>query len=270
MQRGNGELWENLHDNAVWLDLNPELKDAVYPPLGARVQERRFMEPTLETLKACPASATECRSHPKPLPRRPNTAAPTPPTFVDLQDEDHVEDEHEAAPPRPMKRSHAEMAKEHEVFLRNHRKRNSQHKRQNGGRDRPAPNSARAAHPRSVGREGPPPHPIHVAPIATRSPSPDRDVFRFAHSLHVVTPPDIPLPSDSTSDDMILGLRKDRHAFHKRAANAARTSVKMENPKPTLRPPIQPPGLFHLMACGLLTFDLERGEFQAFEDKVQK
>ena len=117
LQRGNGEVWDNLHDNAVWLDLNPELKDIVYPPLGARVQERQFMEPTLETLKACPASATECRPHPKPLSRRPNTAAPTPPTFVDLQDEDDVEDKHEAAPPRPMKRSHAEMAKEHEVFL---------------------------------------------------------------------------------------------------------------------------------------------------------
>ena len=112
------------------------MKDVVYPPLGARVQERRFMEPTLETLKACPALATECRPHPKPLPRRPNTAAPTPPTFVDLQDEDDVEDEHEAAPPRPMKRSHAKMAKEHEVFLRNHKKRNPQHGRQSGGGDR--------------------------------------------------------------------------------------------------------------------------------------
>ena len=86
----------------------------------------------------------------------------------------------------------------------------------------------------------------------------------------MVTPPDIPLPSDFISDDMILGLRKDRHAFHMRAANAARASVKMDNPKPTMRPPIQPPGLFHLMACGLLTFDLERGEFRAFEDEVQK
>ena len=42
----------------------------------------------------------------------------------------------------------------------------------------------------------------------------------------------------------------------------------MDVPKPALRPPIQPPGLFYLLPCGLLTFDLECGEFHAFEEEV--
>ena len=37
LQRANGEVWDNLHDNAVWLDLNPELKDVVYYPPRARM-----------------------------------------------------------------------------------------------------------------------------------------------------------------------------------------------------------------------------------------
>lgn len=73
-------------------------------------------------------------------PRRPNTAAFASPTFVDLQD-----DEHEAAPPGTNKRSHVEMAEEHQVFRRNHMKKNPQHGRQSVGGDQPAPNSARAA-----------------------------------------------------------------------------------------------------------------------------
>jgi hypothetical protein len=44
----------------------------------------------------------------------------------------------------------------------------------------------------------------------------------------------------------------------------------MDTPKPALRPPIQPPGLFYLMPCGLLTCDLECGEFEAFHDEVHK
>ena len=31
LQRGDGEVWDNLHDNAVWFDLNPELKDIFLP-----------------------------------------------------------------------------------------------------------------------------------------------------------------------------------------------------------------------------------------------
>jgi hypothetical protein len=44
----------------------------------------------------------------------------------------------------------------------------------------------------------------------------------------------------------------------------------METQKPALRFSIQPPGLFYLVACGLLNFDFERGEFQTFEAEVQK
>ena len=33
LQRGDGAVWGSLHDNAIWLDLNPELKDVTYPPL---------------------------------------------------------------------------------------------------------------------------------------------------------------------------------------------------------------------------------------------
>ena len=53
-------------------------------------------------------------------------------------------------------------------------------------------------------------------------------------------------------EDLAAGLRKERHAFYLKAASAARATVKMDTPKPPLRPPIQPPGLFHLLACGLL------------------
>lgn len=69
---------------------------------------------------------------------------------------------------------------------------------------------------------------------------------------------------------MVAVLQRDRHAFAMQAANIARASVKMNNLKPTLRPPIQPPGLFHLIPSGILTFDLERDEFLAFEEQVQK
>ena len=65
-------------------------------------------------------------------------------------------------------------------------------------------------------------------------------------------------------------LRKDRHAFYMRAASTAWVSVRMDTPKPVLRSSIQPPGLFHLVACGLINFDFERGELQTFEAEVQK
>lgn len=215
------------------------------------------------------ARVTKCWPHPKPrtpLPCRPNTATPVWPTFVDLQDDD----EHEATPPWTNKHSHTEMAEEHQVFWENHMKWNPEHGRQSIGGDPPIPNLAQVAHLPSVGREGSSPHPIRVTLIAIRSPSPDRGVFFPVHSSAVNVPPDAHLPFATPSDEMVLGLWRDRHAFHMRTANAARGSMKMNNPKPALRPPIQHPGLFHLMACDLLTFNLERGEFQAFEDKVQK
>jgi hypothetical protein len=82
--------------------------------------------------------------------------------------------------------------------------------------------------------------------------------------------PVTPVQTSTGSEDVGLRLRKDRQAFYVKAASAARSSIKMENPKPALRPPIQPPGLFHLMACGLLKFDFEFGEFHAFQEEVTK
>ena len=39
LQHGNGSVWDSLHDNSIWLDLNSKLRDVTYPPLGAKVQE---------------------------------------------------------------------------------------------------------------------------------------------------------------------------------------------------------------------------------------
>jgi hypothetical protein len=251
LQRGDGELWHNLHDDAMWLDLNPELRDVIFLPPGARVHEHHFMEYTFESLKACLPPAADCRPHPKPrasFHRRPNTTVPAPTTFVDMHNDDDIEEEHETSPCRTNKRSRAEMEEEYHVYVRNRKKR----------------------YPPSVDHEGPPFRPIRITPNETRCPSPDRDVFRPARSPAANILSDVPLPSDIPSDDIVAGLRRDRHAFTMRAANVARASVKMDNPKPTLRPSIQPPGLFHLVPCNLLTFDLERDEFQAFEEQVQK
>ena len=89
-------------------------------------------------------------------------------------------------------------------------------------------------------------------------------------SMPHVTPTDPEMQSSAPSQDLGTVLRKDRQAFYVKVASAARASVKMDIPKPPLRAPVQPPGLFYLMACGLLNFDLECGEFHAFEDEVTK
>ena len=73
-----------------------------------------------------------------------------------------------------------------------------------------------------------------------------------------------PMETSKGLHDIALGLQNDRHAFYVRAKSAERGSVKMDIPKLALRPPIQPPGLFHLLACGLLKFNLESGKFHAF------
>jgi hypothetical protein len=76
------------------------------------------------------------------------------------------------------------------------------------------------------------------------------------------------MESSRGDGDVASGLRKERQAFYVRAATSARNSVKMDIPKPALRPPIQPPGLYYLIPCGLLNFDLECGEFGAFQEEV--
>ena len=92
-------------------------------------------------------------------------------------------------------------------------------------------------------------------------------------------PPDAPLPhvtlaahmeTPTQERDEASTLRKERHAFYLKAASAARGTIKMDNPKPPLRPTIQPPGLYHLIACGLLTIDVEHGKFEDFQQQVQE
>jgi hypothetical protein len=77
------------------------------------------------------------------------------------------------------------------------------------------------------------------------------------------------MQTPTCAEDVAVALWKDRHQFYVKAASAARSGVKMDTPKPQLRPPIQPPGLFYLMACGLLKFDLECGDMLGFLELVQ-
>ena len=285
LQRGEGSVWDNLQDETVWFDLNPELTDVTTPPLGARVQKRWFMEPTLETLRPCPPRTPDFRPPPTSKPPMPPTQQSAPqatPDSVDLPDD---ESEPEAPPARPNKRRHAELEGGHCVFHSSQqfnappRKQSHVHTRQSSGGDQHAPNRPRSSHPPAAGHRVPPPHPIRVTPIQSRNPSPERaailgppssapEVFADA-PVPPVTPTTI-MESPRHEQDMAAELRKERHAFYQRAASAARGSVKMDTPKPPLRPPIQPPGLFYLMSCGLLAFDLEGGKYVDFEAEVQQ
>ena len=173
------------------------------------------MEHTLESLKACLPPAAEYRPHPKPrapLHRKPNITVPAPTDFVDLHDDDDVDEEHEADPCQTNKRIHANMEEKNHVYVRNYKTISSTRAESIGG-DRSAPNPARATHPPSIDREGPPSRPIRVTPIATRWHSPNRNVFRPARSYAANVLPETPLPYDTPSDDMVAGLRRDRHVF---------------------------------------------------------
>lgn len=130
--------------------------------------------------------------------------------------------------------------------------------------ERSRPASSSGAHQR------PSTQPLRVTPIQSRSPSPDRVAILppptpVPHAT-VDSPraPVSPVQASKGSEDVASRLRKDRHDFYVKVASATRSSVKMDTPKPALRAPIPPPGFFHLMAHGLLTFDLECGEFRAF------
>ena len=256
-------VWDVLQDNRLWLDLNPELKDASSPPTGARVHIRRFMEPTIEHLRASHTTkggGEQSRARPARSPLR-QTPPPTPSKFVDLGDD--AADEAEPTIPRPKKRSHERM--EGDRPFHSARQFKQTPKRHN---PQPAPRARRPD-------PGPPPHPIRVTPIQSRSPSPDRLPILAPPSpvAYAAPPPPVtPIPPSESSrgdPDVATTLRKERHAFYVRAAATARASVKMATPKPQLRPPIHPPGFYHLMACGLFKFDLEVGEFQAFEEEFQ-
>ena len=107
LQRGERSVWDNLQDNAMWLELNPELKEVTYPPIGAKVHVRRFLMPTIEQLRGS-HSWTEGGSQSTPRQQRsPMQHTPPPPSedFVDLGD--NGTDEAEPPPSRPKKRSHA-------------------------------------------------------------------------------------------------------------------------------------------------------------------
>ena len=278
LQRGDGSVWESLQDNSIWLDLNPELWDVACPPPRARVQIRRFMQPTLEDLVACEAPTEDSRPPGKPRPQRPPRQQSAPPPKADYVDlEDDGDDEREA-PSRPKKRSHAQMAGVHQFHSSRQFKGVHPKRPHHGSGERQPqhpPKSSRpattSAHPRQPG-----PRPIHVTPIQARSPSPERAAILppatpAPHSpVHPPMPHVSPMPTSTGSQDVATGLRRDRQAFYLKAASAARSSVKMDYPKPALRPPIKPPGMFHLMACGLLQFDLEAGQFEAFREEVEK
>ena len=281
LQRGDGSVWESLQDNSIWLDLNPKLRDAAYPPPGARLQVRHFMVPTLDDLVPCPASAGDSMPPGKARLQRPPTQQSAPAhaaAYVDLDDDG--DDEFEG-PSRPKKRSHAQMAQGHPVFhstrqFKDVHPKHSQHVRG----DKQSPHPPRSSRPATTSAEQrqSTPQPMHVTPIASRSPSPDRAALLppptpapAPHApLHSNMPNVCPMPTSTASHDLALGLRKDREAFYVKAASVARSSVKMDYPKPQQRPPIQPPGLFHLMACGLFKFDVECGVFEDFQEEVDK
>lgn len=268
------------------------------------------MEATLETLTAQSTPRVSSPSQPSrptprckvPGPRKRQPAPSVTPAFVDIADDESDEDE--APPPRPTKRRYAEMADNQRPFhssrqfTAHQRKESSLPSRQSVGGDQRPPIHPRPAQPSAAGVGGPPTNPILVTPIQTRSPSPERGVI-LANPADVPheepTPPDAaPPPGSPLSNshvqpdagpppvtpvthetargehDMAMGLRKERQSFLLRAASAARGSVKMDVPKPPLRPALQPPGLFHLMACGLLQFDLDRGNLEDFEARIHE
>jgi hypothetical protein len=263
IERGERSVWENLRDNSMWLELNPELLDVTYPPTGARVAKRRFMERTIEHLRASHTSkqgGSQSTSRPNRSPIR-NAPPPSPEEVVDLGDD--ATDEAEPAPSQPRKRSHARMEEGHRVFT-NHRQWHSASRKP---KPPPPPQTAQSA-------PAPPPHPIRVTPIAARSPSPERRVIVAPPSpvaQAAPSPPVTPVPPMQAPRgdlDIASALRKERQFAYVKASAAARGSVKMDGPKPALRPPIQPPGFFHLLPCGLLNFDLETGDFHSFEEEV--
>ena len=283
LQCGDGAVWQSLHDNSVWLELNPELRDVTYPPYGARVHKRSFWEPTVENLIASPATPGDVRPQGVPKPQRPPRQHSAPAAADDpVVIEDDDSDEPDTPPTRPKKRPHTHMAKGQRVFHSSRqfkatpRRHTPTCQAQPGGGEHHSPGSSRNARYRSaegVHRQSPV-HPIRVAPIQTRSPSPERAVILRPPPPSPPPMPNVrpvsPMQSSPRSPDLASGLRKDRQSFYVKVASAAQASVKTDIPKPSLRPPIQPPGLFHLMACGLLNFDLDGGEFQAFQAEVEK
>ena len=116
LQRGDRSVWGLGEDNSSWLELNPELKDVCLPPLGAKVQVRRFMVPTIEFLSASQVTkggGEQSKVRPPRSPLR-QSSQPTASEFVDLGDD--ATDDAEPTPSRPKKRSHERMEEGQRVF----------------------------------------------------------------------------------------------------------------------------------------------------------
>ena len=236
------------------------------------------MLPTLEGLTASPAPAGDSGPHLKPKQHRPpkQHTAPAPErAFVDLADD--ADDDNDMFATRPRKRPRAHVTELPQPFYSSRQfnaapPKRSQPARREGQSSQP---TERSRHPSAAGaQQRASTQPLRVKPIQARSPSPER---------HAILPPLTPAPhapgnspraptspvhTSTSAEDVALRLRKDRQAAYVKAASAAQSSVKMDNPKPQLRTRGDPPGLFHLMACGLLDFDFECGEFHAFEEEV--
>lgn len=269
IERGERSVWDNLRDNSMWRQLNPELIDQTCPPIGARVQVRQFMEHTIDRLRAShsPMKAGGSQSTPR-VHRSPVQQTPPPPPddVVDLGDDGT--DEAEPLPSRPRKRSHARMEGLRNSHSTRHVK--SAPKRHNPPPPPPPPPPPQTDH----AARAPRPQPIRVNPIASRSPSPERRVIilppppvpHAAPTSHVT--PVSPVQASTSEPDIASALRKERQFFYVTAAAAARGTVTMDGPKPSLRPPIRPPGFFHLLPCGLLNFDIDCGDYHAFEEEV--
>ena len=238
------------------------------------------MEETLDSLTATAAMAggsAQFKAGTQQTPKARSTPAP-PPDVVDLGDDDN--DDSDEPTPQPKKRTHAEMDGSHEVFhsekqfMRVHRKPSAEPSRRSHGAVRQRANSSRPSQPLQC----PPPQPLRVTPIMSRNPSPERvallgPVTPVPHVPQAAPTPFVtPIPPGDNSrveHELAARLRKDRQAFYLKAASAARAEVKMDTAKPPLRPPVQPPGMFHLLQCGFLKFDLECGSFPAFQEEVE-
>ena len=242
------------------------------------------MEPTLDALQASPTtqggtqqSKPPSQRHPKPP--KPRAASAQNADVVDLGDA--TADDTDTPTPEPRKRSHTQMEAGHGVyysprqFKRGHQDHTNEPSRRNVGGERQRSNSTPSARPSPT----PPEQPLRVKPIQSRSPSPERAIILGPPTPVPHVPKLAPKPKStplSTNEsaggeqDVAARLRKERQAFYGKAASLARANVKMETAKPSLRPPMQPPGLFHLLPCGLLKVDLELGSFPVFQDEVHK
>lgn len=279
LQRGSGDLWDTLQHNGIWLELNPELQDPTFPPPGARVQVRRFLEPTLDNLTTSTGttggSARQKTGAQRNLKPRSSPDAAT--DVVDLGTDGN--EDSDTPPPQPKKRSHSQMAgrdgnfNSPPQFKRVHRKPMAEPSCRTFASERPRANTGPSSHP----PPGPPPQPLRVTPIQSRSPSPERGAILCPGTPVAPVPQSAPVSSETPihanvnsggEQDVAARLRQDRQAFYLKAAAAARAEVRMDTTKPPLMPPVAPPGLFHLLQCGLLKYDLDQGSFAAFHEEV--